>query len=102
MHFQVIPNSCATHALLSILLNSDNKAVKLTDDLTNLKTSTRGMSPEQKGEAIASIPRIAEAHNSHARYVVTKRLFHFSFLPTSLNGSSVGPMGNQTVPYINT
>ena len=73
MHFQVIPNSCATHALLSILLNSDNKAVKLTDDLTNLKTSTRGMSPEQKGEAIASIPRIAEAHNSHARYVVTKR-----------------------------
>lgn len=70
MIFKVIPNSCATHALLSILLNSDNNAVKLTADLTKLKTSTRGMSPEQKGEAIASIPRIADAHNNHARYTI--------------------------------
>ncbi|XP_067945551.1 ubiquitin carboxyl-terminal hydrolase calypso-like [Watersipora subatra] len=63
---QVIPNSCATHALLSILLNSDGETVKLTDELLELKTSTRGMIPEQKGDAIGRIPRVANAHNSHA------------------------------------
>lgn len=64
---QVIPNSCATHALLSILLNSDGETVQLTSELLKLKTATRGMTPEQKGDAIGSIPRIAQAHNSHAR-----------------------------------
>lgn len=67
---QVIPNSCATHALLSILLNSDGETVKLTDELFKLRASTRGMTPEQKGDAIGRIPKIANAHNSHARYLV--------------------------------
>ena len=42
---QVIANSCATHALLSVLLNCENK-IKLGDTLTNLKKFTKDMNPE--------------------------------------------------------
>jgi len=42
---KVIPNSCATHALLSVLLNCENK-IKLGDILTRLKHFTRSMNPE--------------------------------------------------------
>lgn len=61
---QIIPNSCATHALISILLNSDN--VDLGPVLSRLKQETRGMSPENKGLAIGNAPELAAAHNSHA------------------------------------
>ena len=44
---QIIPNSCATHALLSVLLNCDNK-VKLGKTLTLIKDFTDNMSPEVK------------------------------------------------------
>ena len=43
---QVVPNSCATHALLSILLNCSQ--VKLGTTLSRLKLDTVGMSPENK------------------------------------------------------
>lgn len=42
---KVIPNSCATHALLSVLLNCENK-IRLGDILTRLKQFTRSMNPE--------------------------------------------------------
>lgn len=61
---QIIPNSCATYALISILLNSDN--VDLGPVLSRLKHETRGMSPENKGLAIGNTPELAAAHNSHA------------------------------------
>jgi ubiquitin carboxyl-terminal hydrolase BAP1 len=63
---QVIANSCATHALLSILLNCENK-IKLGDMLTRLKHFTKDMNPEDKGYAISNMPDLAKAHNSHAR-----------------------------------
>lgn len=61
---QVVPNSCATHALLSILLNCSD--IPLGETLTRLKTHTKGMGPELKGLAIGNTPELAASHNSHA------------------------------------
>ncbi|XP_014225615.1 ubiquitin carboxyl-terminal hydrolase calypso [Trichogramma pretiosum] len=61
---QVVPNSCATHALLSVLLNCSS--IQLGEVLTRLKEHTAGMNPENKGWAIGNTPEIACAHNSHA------------------------------------
>ncbi|KAJ8301689.1 hypothetical protein KUTeg_020676 [Tegillarca granosa] len=94
---QIIPNSCASHALLSVLLNNDR--VKLGDVLSKLKEFSKGMSPEDKGNAIGNMPELASAHNSHARpeprhlpekqqgisAVRTMETFHFvSYVP--ING----------------
>lgn len=61
---QIIPNSCATHAILSVLLNCNN--LDLGDHLNRLKEITLSMDPESKGLAIGNIPEIAKAHNQHA------------------------------------
>uniref|UniRef100_A0A182N3Y7 Ubiquitin carboxyl-terminal hydrolase n=1 Tax=Anopheles dirus TaxID=7168 RepID=A0A182N3Y7_9DIPT len=61
---QVVPNSCATHALLSVLLNCSD--IDLGQTLSRLKVHTKGMSPENKGWAIGNTPELACAHNSHA------------------------------------
>ncbi|XP_013108708.1 ubiquitin carboxyl-terminal hydrolase calypso isoform X1 [Stomoxys calcitrans] len=63
---QVVPNSCATHALLSVLLNCDEADLHLGETLGRLKSHTKGMSPENKGWAIGNTPELACAHNSHA------------------------------------
>ncbi|XP_068598850.1 ubiquitin carboxyl-terminal hydrolase BAP1 [Brachionichthys hirsutus] len=62
---QLIPNSCATHALLSVLLNCSG--VELGNTLSRMKAFTKGFSPESKGYAIGNAPELARAHNSHAR-----------------------------------
>ncbi|KAK6319568.1 hypothetical protein J4Q44_G00107790 [Coregonus suidteri] len=62
---QLIPNSCATHALLSVLLNCSG--VELGTTLSRMKTFTKGFGPESKGYAIGNAPELAKAHNSHAR-----------------------------------
>jgi len=61
---QMIPNSCATHALLSILLNCSD--IHLGETLERLKEQTKGMNPENKGWAIGNTPELARAHNLHA------------------------------------
>lgn len=61
---QMVPNSCATHALLSVLLNCPK--IPLGDTLSRLKAHTVGMTPENKGWAIGNTPELARAHNSHA------------------------------------
>ncbi|OXU20488.1 hypothetical protein TSAR_003329 [Trichomalopsis sarcophagae] len=61
---QVVPNSCATHALLSVLLNCPS--IHLGTTLSRLKVHTTGMCPENKGWAIGNTPELACAHNSHA------------------------------------
>lgn len=65
---QMISNSCATHALISILLNCDYEQLNLGPTLTRLKEHTRVMNPENKGYAIGNLPELAKAHNSHASY----------------------------------
>lgn len=90
---QLIPNSCATHALLSVLLNCSGVELGIT--LSRMKAFTKGFSPEvsysthsictytrtlsppclkayllfsqSKGYAIGNAPELAKAHNSHAR-----------------------------------
>ena len=61
---QIVPNSCATHSLLSVLLNSQE--VELSETLQSLKEFTKGFTPENKGVSICNIPEIALAHNKHA------------------------------------
>lgn len=65
---QMISNSCATHALISILLNCDHEQLNLGPTLTRLKEHTKVMDPENKGYAIGNVPELAKAHNSHASY----------------------------------
>uniref|UniRef100_A0A182JQA8 Clustered mitochondria protein homolog n=1 Tax=Anopheles christyi TaxID=43041 RepID=A0A182JQA8_9DIPT len=69
---QVVPNSCATHALLSILLNCSD--IDLGQTLSRLKMHTKGMSPENKGLAIGNTPELACAHNSHAMPQARRRM----------------------------
>ena len=63
---QVVTNSCATHALLSVLLNCP-PSVQLGQLLTGFKSFTAGMSPEDKGLAIGNVAELARAHNKHAK-----------------------------------
>ena len=65
---QIVPNSCATHALISILLNipEDENRLKLGNTLGQFKQHVDGMDPEMKGLAIGNSPELAQAHNSHA------------------------------------
>lgn len=80
-HFPaIVPNSCATHALLSILLNCPE--LHLGETLTRLKTHTKGMSPENKGLAIGNTPELACAHNSHAMTQAKRRLDKSSGIST--------------------
>lgn len=63
---QIVTNSCATHALLSVLLNCP-PCVELGELLTKFKVFTAGLSPEDKGEAIGNVAELARAHNKHAK-----------------------------------
>lgn len=65
---QIVPNSCATHALLSILLNcKSTKYFDLGELLTKFQRLCDGLSPENKGFAIGNQPKLADAHNSYAK-----------------------------------
>ena len=63
---QVVTNSCATHALLSVLLNCP-RSLQLGSLLTEFKSFTAGMCPEDKGLAIGNVAELARAHNKHAK-----------------------------------
>lgn len=60
----MVPNSCATHALVSILLNCPD--LNLGSNLSRLRDHVKGMDSENKGYAIGNSPELAHAHNSHA------------------------------------
>ena len=62
---QIINNSCATHALLSVLLNCED--VDLGPNLTRLKKFSKGLDPESKGLAISNVLELSCAHNKHAK-----------------------------------
>ncbi|PSN50046.1 hypothetical protein C0J52_04204 [Blattella germanica] len=77
---QMVPNSCATHALLSVLLNCPT--IHLGATLSRLKAHTTGMCPENKGWAIGNTPELAKAHNSHAMPQAKRRLNDSSAIST--------------------
>lgn len=63
---QLIPNSCASHALLSVLLNCSEK-VKLGDFLVDLKSKLCNIDdPEIRGYALGNLPELAMKHNRFA------------------------------------
>lgn len=73
---QIVTNSCATHALLSILLNCDGAGkeagLELGPTLPGLKEFCHYLDPEARGYAIGNMPDLAAAHNRHARPEVTR------------------------------
>ncbi|VDP06773.1 unnamed protein product [Soboliphyme baturini] len=72
LFFYNVPNSCATYALLNILLNQEN--VNLGETLLSLKEETRGLNPENFG-------RYGNCFRRHHH----EETFHFaSYLP--ING----------------
>lgn len=65
---QIVPNSCATHALLSILLNCKSRRdFDLGELLAKFQKNCDGLTPENKGSAIGNQPKLAQAHNSYAK-----------------------------------
>ena len=52
----MVPNSCATHALVSILLNCCD--VDLGPTLTNFKHHVEGMNPEKKVSQALFLPHM--------------------------------------------
>jgi len=93
---QIVPNSCATHALISILLNCPQ--VNIGDTLQNLKNHVSGMNPENKGLAIGNSGQLAFAHNSHA-VPRARRRFEKSNAP-SLPGSRYTGEAFHFVSYV--
>lgn len=88
---QMISNSCATHALISVLLNCDRDELDLGPTLTHLREYTNVMTPENKGYAIGNMPLIAKAHNSHASY----SSLYCRDRPNQQRGLSFAIRGNQ-------
>ncbi|KAK8387375.1 hypothetical protein O3P69_018156 [Scylla paramamosain] len=78
---QMVPNSCATHSLVSVLLNCS--ALDLGPTLSRLKVHTLGMNPENKGWAIGNTPELANAHNSHSAPQARRRPDKTPGVPTS-------------------
>lgn len=105
---QVVSNACATQAILSVLLNSQD--IVLSQTLQNLKDFTIAIDAESKGYSIGNSEDIRLAHNSFARpepiiYNESNRKFakkqdayHFiAYVPFNdkiyeLDGLKVGPI----------
>jgi ubiquitin carboxyl-terminal hydrolase L5 len=58
-------NSCATLAMINILMNNDN--VEIGEHLQQFKDFTKDFNPYQRGEAIASFDFVKKIHNSFAK-----------------------------------
>jgi len=103
---QVVPNACATQAILSILLNA--KGINLGPTLQEFKEITKDFPPDVKGMAVGNHTLIKKVHNSFARpepfsiekdpSLASEDAFHFiSYVPVNgtlyeLDGLKKGPI----------
>eukprot|EP00208_Stichococcus_sp_RCC1054_P001566 CAMPEP_0206145270 /NCGR_PEP_ID=MMETSP1473-20131121/26851_1 /ASSEMBLY_ACC=CAM_ASM_001109 /TAXON_ID=1461547 /ORGANISM="Stichococcus sp, Strain RCC1054" /LENGTH=304 /DNA_ID=CAMNT_0053541415 /DNA_START=206 /DNA_END=1116 /DNA_ORIENTATION=- len=103
---QVIPNACATQAILSVLLNRPE--IEIGPDLTSLKEFTADFPAEMRGHAIGNSETIRRVHNSFhppdpiatedLRATEEDEAFHFvSYVPFEgavyeLDGLTPGPL----------
>ncbi|OMH86011.1 Ubiquitin carboxyl-terminal hydrolase isozyme L5 [Zancudomyces culisetae] len=62
---QIVPNACATQAILSILLN--NKAVDIGEQLGEFKAFTTDLPPDMRGLALSNSEMIKKVHNSFGK-----------------------------------
>lgn len=62
---QTVNNACASVALLNIVNNISS--IHLGDNLTAFREFTQGLSPADKGDAVANFEFVRRAHNSFAR-----------------------------------
>lgn len=91
---QIVANSCATHALLSIMLNCEEKGeLSLGHTLRQLKQDCMYLDPESRGYAIGNTPQLAIAHNQHA-----KPSIDIPTVPASKRGSYVATLPSGLVP----
>ncbi|KAF3047542.1 hypothetical protein E8E12_010173 [Didymella heteroderae] len=58
-------NSCATLAMINILMNNDE--VEIGEHLQQFKDFTKDLNPYQRGEAVASFDFVKRIHNSFAK-----------------------------------
>lgn len=63
---QVIPDACATQAILSILLNNSSK-LNLGENLKNFREFSLNLDPYSRGLAIGESDHIRKTHNSFAK-----------------------------------
>ena len=105
---QVINNACATQAIMSVLMNIDDKNVTMGTTLTDFKEFCGALDPETKGLALSNSEQIRSVHNSFARQTLfefdSKKaskdddVFHFvSYVPINgriyeLDGLKPGPV----------
>ncbi|KAL6703466.1 hypothetical protein ACN47E_009640 [Coniothyrium glycines] len=60
-------DSCATLAMINILMNSDNTEVDIGEHLSQFKDFTSDFTPFQRGEALDSFEFVKRIHNSFAK-----------------------------------
>ena len=63
----MITNACATQAILSILLNNEDK-IDIGPELTEFKNFTKLMDPYMKGLSINNSEKIRVEHNKFSKY----------------------------------
>lgn len=96
---QMVPNSCATHALVSILMNCSNQDIGNT--LSTLKDHVEGTDSETKGLAIGNCPQLAAAHNAHAVPRARRRQEkQNNMLPSVMTGSRYTGEAFHFVSYV--